>query len=202
MSALPSPAKGTAAVPPERERPALPVPPALRLAPPAATRASAAAALARSEAPATASAGPAAPAAPVLNPTRVRTDYRQMSLQSLLESQSASQAAQASQVATQALALVPSEPAGHGTPSEARMAAYEEAQQLTSIEELRQSVASVADEELSASLQKSVTWPKLQGMLCVLSCSCLGPSLSIEDACGAKLAEGLQHKPGEQYFYS
>ena len=170
VSALPSPGKGAPIA--EKEKPKVPQPlQLLHLAPPAATRASAG--LDKPEAPA------------VLNPVRVRTDHRQMSLQSMfLESHSqAAQATQASQAAQASqLQLVADPPASapssalsqalvqSGQMSEERRAAFEEAQQLTSIEELRISAAVAGDNELSALVNKSVYVGPVTRELVLLQC--------------------------------
>jgi len=121
-------------------------------------------------------------ATPVLNPVRVRTDHRQLSLESVFKRPQASQPA-ASQVSasqpqeSQLLAPQPreaafkpaagstestpegaaptSEPAGMPL-SEQRLAAFEEARQLTSVEELREAVKLVGDEQLSKTMHQSV----------------------------------------------
>ncbi|CAE6931966.1 Mlh1 [Symbiodinium sp. CCMP2592] len=170
VSALPSPGKGAPIA--EKEKPKVPQAlQLLHLAPPAATRASAG--LDKPEPPA------------VLNPVRVRTDHRQMSLQSMfLESHSqAAQATQASQAGPASqLQLVADPPASapssalsqalvqSGQMSEERRAAFEEAQQLTSIEELRISAAVAGDTELSALVNKSVYVGPVTRELVLLQC--------------------------------
>ncbi|CAE7938426.1 Mlh1, partial [Symbiodinium sp. KB8] len=170
VSALPSPGKG-APIAEKEEKQKVPQPlQLLHLAPPAATRASAG--LDKT--------GPA-----VLNPTRIRTDHRQMSLQSMfLESHSqaaqatqVSQTAQASQVVVDASApsSAPSQPlvqSGEmsGQMSEERRAAFAEAQQLTSIEELRISAAVAGDAELSELVNKSVYVGPVTRELVLLQC--------------------------------
>ncbi|CAJ1427999.1 unnamed protein product [Effrenium voratum] len=130
---------------------------------------------------------PATPAAPTAAPTatasapppkRVRTDHRQLSLQSML-SQAPSQPL-ASQVPAFGATQSPPTQAAPASASqvvqmseterEARMAAYQEAQELTSVEELRKAVEADCDEQLSKLLNQSVFVGPVNHELVLLQC--------------------------------
>jgi len=147
----------------------------------------------RTEAP---PAGDKPSTAPVLNPVRVRTDHRQRSLQSMLQESQASQAPQASQPAAltaavsqprpeqgefqgsdQDKALVPTDrgqgggAAAHAPATSAiRQAAFEEAQQLSSIEELREAAELAGDSNFSKSVHQSVYVGPVSNELVLLQC--------------------------------
>lgn len=139
---------------------------------------------------------PAGDKAPVLNPVRVRTDHRQRSLQTMFEESQASQALPESKAAQlpaavsqpepsqdeskgsdQDKALVPTgaqqgvEPAPNAQDiSATRRAAFEEAQQLTSIEELRGAAELAGDSKFSKSVHQSVYVGPVSGELVLLQC--------------------------------
>eukprot|EP00930_Biecheleria_cincta_P004848 TRINITY_DN10577_c0_g1_i1.p1 TRINITY_DN10577_c0_g1~~TRINITY_DN10577_c0_g1_i1.p1 ORF type:complete len:794 (-),score=166.55 TRINITY_DN10577_c0_g1_i1:284-2665(-) len=134
--------------------------------------------------------------APVLNPVRVRTDHRQRSLQSMFQESQASQAPTASQAAAvtaavsepqpeqdesqgsdQDRALVPTDPGQGGESathaqaiSATRREAFEEAQQLTSIEELREAAELAGDSKFSKSVHQSVYVGPVSSELVLLQC--------------------------------
>mmetsp|Transcript_40359 Transcript_40359/g.93591 ORF Transcript_40359/g.93591 Transcript_40359/m.93591 type:complete len:743 (+) Transcript_40359:30-2258(+) len=107
---------------------------------------------------------------PSLNPTRIRTDHKQTSLESMfLESQ-----VQASQVVLNDSAP-PQATDGQAAEKDseiaaARGASFEEAQQLTSVEELREAVGLAADVDLSTRLNQSVYVGPVSNEIVLLQC--------------------------------
>eukprot|EP00931_Biecheleriopsis_adriatica_P002295 TRINITY_DN10302_c0_g1_i1.p1 TRINITY_DN10302_c0_g1~~TRINITY_DN10302_c0_g1_i1.p1 ORF type:complete len:779 (+),score=205.27 TRINITY_DN10302_c0_g1_i1:33-2339(+) len=144
-----------------------------------ATTASSAAASTGDAAPITKKQRTESAAAPVLNPVRVRTDHRQKSLESMFRTSQASQAAsQATQAASppsedspeSATQVTPAEPGVQQEASPERRAAFEEAQQLTSIEELREAAKLAGDDKLSKSVLQSVYVGPVNRELVLLQC--------------------------------
>ncbi|CAK9041056.1 unnamed protein product [Durusdinium trenchii] len=101
----------------------------------------------------------------VPNPTRVRTDHRQMSLETIFRE---SQASQGMQIGAGADA--PTTQAGFEVVDSDRMAAFEEAQQLTSVEELRKAVDLACDEKFSTLLNQSIYVGPVNHELVLLQC--------------------------------
>mmetsp|Transcript_21822 Transcript_21822/g.40654 ORF Transcript_21822/g.40654 Transcript_21822/m.40654 type:complete len:795 (+) Transcript_21822:35-2419(+) len=107
---------------------------------------------------------PEAKAKPVPNPTRVRIDHRQQSLQSLWRHSQSSQSLVLAE-ADEAEAME----VDNGL-AEARRAAFEEAQELTSLCELKEEASRFSDGKLSASLNQSVYVGPVSRELALLQC--------------------------------